>query len=488
MSVRTLEQIKTRYTDIYDPECQAELLDLIRNNNEMAEGQVRQYSTSDIIGAIIFIDRDRRARHYGQWKRLRGDKASKFEWSDPRQADGVPIFARQTANVVKINHKSHTPFDRIIATQKSSYLTSTPPNITPVEENADMTALEEWIDRRNYFTLLNELAQDSASLGEAFTLYYSPMGTNDVYVTKELSYNCVILYDTATGEREYGLIYFRLANENYVAFWYNKFQYTKYEGVDYESMVQVGESELHSFSDVPLIGWRNNTERISENEPILNLMDMYDIVDSDFITEISQTRFSYFVLKGFGLARKNANDKTAASDLANQIVQTGAFVTENENAVAEYVTKSIAYEAVDLAKKSLRQRIFLNSIDPSELKSVQGDTTNYQIEQMFFTLEQSTKETEAWFKRAFYESMDLIREHQAAFNNVTIPEVVISYKRTKPENMAQDIINARAGGFMIAQDILAEMQPFGIDQARNRELLAKEANSMLVNPIVETNG
>jgi hypothetical protein len=226
MSVRTLEQIKTRYTDIYDPECQAELLDLIRNNNEMAEGQVRQYSTSDIIGAIIFIDRDRRARHYGQWKRLRGDKASKFEWSDPRQADGVPIFARQTANVVKINHKSHTPFDRIIATQKSSYLTSTPPNITPVEENADMTALEEWIDRRNYFTLLNELAQDSASLGEAFTLYYSPMGTNDVYVTKELSYNCVILYDTATGEREYGLIYFRLANENYVAFWYNKFQYT----------------------------------------------------------------------------------------------------------------------------------------------------------------------------------------------------------------------------------------------------------------------
>lgn len=475
----TLEEIELS-TDIYDPQTQSELIKAIP-----------EYPLPQIVKTVIKIDQKRRNIQYGLWRRLKLEKASKDEWDDARQADGVPIFARKPQNVTKINYKSHTAFDRIIVSQNANYFIGKKPEIT------EDPVLDEWIVRNSFYTILNELGQDAAGQGEGLTLLYSPEGDSDLYITREYSYNGIVLYNQDTMEPEYGMLYYIRSDREYVVYWYTKDSVTKLEGQKDQYRI-TEEAKPHLIDGVPLIDWQNNSERVADTEPVINDMDLYDKTKSDFLSELGQLRMAYLLLKGMGLSGESTTENIfdnaskapgfeglakTGNGLVPLLQQAGAFTSDNPDADVKFVTKDIASQAVEFALADLRQTIFqmANSYDPVTIQGAGGDITAFQIRMKLFPLIQAKAETIMWFTKAFNRMVSLVRSYYRNYKNATIAEdIEIEFKPNIPSNIMQDMIDARGAGFMMSQAQIAKRLPFSIDQEENAAELAKEADTMLI--------
>jgi len=474
----TLQDIE-RFRDIYDPQAQSELVKA-----------ARVYPAAEVIKTIIQVDSVRRAIQYGTARRIRLEPASRADWEDPRLADGVPILARKPQNVVKINHKSHTPYSRIIVSQKANYFVGKPPTINPSEG-----PLVDWLLTNSFPSLLLALAGDAAAMGEGFTLLYSPPGVNEAYITQEVPYNCVVLYDPDINEPVFGLLYYQRSDDVIDAYWYTETEVMKFEGKKGSGFVLVEAPEAHLFEGVPLIEWPNNAERIGDLEPVLGLMDLYDIVDSDFLSELSQLRLAYFVLKGFGLSGDPIGEsifsKSApgfedvdrvASSLTKQLQETGTFTTENPDASADFVTKPINFEAVQYAKVSLKERIFrmANSYDPEDMKGSGASITAFQIRMKLISLDLGAQDAITHFSQSFRRLANLLSGYYQKYKGQSIPMdgAEIIFRKNIPSNITQDMIDARAAGAALSQKQIIERLPFAVDYEENLQELLDEQSQI----------
>jgi SPP1 family phage portal protein len=318
------------YDDIYAPRVQAEFFKAFEDGSDPVE---------KVISWALQVDEKRRSIQYGQFRRLKQEPASKFRWKDHRLADGVPILARKDDpdNIVKENHRIHTAFDRSIVTNKKSYFVGKEPNITADD------AFLQWLDANNFRTVLSEITDDAVSQGEGFTLLYSPEGSNEAHITKEQSYNCIVIYNPDTMDPEYGIVYMlgtslETGDQDGLqaeVYFYTRSTVTKYEGTIFGLSV-TEEERPHLFNGVPLIEWRNNSERISDIEPVLNLMDYYDILDSDLSSELSQLRLAYLVIRDAGLSEQAIDDN--GQNLTEKLKKAGHFLLSGDNSEVNFIS------------------------------------------------------------------------------------------------------------------------------------------------------
>lgn len=460
-------------TNIYDPLVQRQLIDAIESG---------QYQLQEIISVITNIHETTRTKQYGMWQRLNLKKASRYEWDDPRLADGVPIYAKTIKDDYKVNHKSHTPFDRSIMNNKASFFMG---KKIEVVSNDNQETVDSLYQRLGIESTKLELAQNATDQGSAYLLVYSPEGENTAYVSRKESYHCVVLYDQNTMKAKYGLIYApnlgwgttdqrTITSSEYEGVWYD--MENQYEFTGSLDNLNISEPKLHLFNGVPLIEFANNTERIGDVELTIGLQDLYDVMDSDLLSELSQLRLAYLLLKNMGIADQETLDA---------LKQAGVFAADDEHAGAEFITKDINHEAVEYAKRDLKARIYeqANSYDPNTI-SQSGDITAFQIRMKLKPLEDSTKETELSFRKSFIEMFRLISEFNTQFNPseaYTWEDLNFVFNRNYPVNIVEDIKGAKEAGFMIAQDTLAELLPLEIDQGLNKERLEEEAQAMAMN-------
>ncbi len=373
--------------DIYNKQVQLELRAAIES------GMI-----SEAITTGIEIHKVRNNIMVGLNNRSMLQSASAFEWSDPREADGVPIFARRSASSAKENHKLHTPFDRVVAMQKASYMVGIKP--VPVVEEDENTEeqLADMLNDMCFETGISEIAQKAAGRGAGYILLASPPGLNDVYATYPQEWSCFIIYDTNTGEPLYGVRYWVEIRSQDTKQPQNDESrkiggefYTEKEVYPFEgnySAVQLGEPALHLFSGVPLIEFPNNTERIGDVELTLSLQDAYDVADSDISSEISQMRLAYLSLK--------SDEIDIDDEWLRTLKQTGVFIGEGA-----FLEKNLNSQAVENLKTDLEMRIYKysNSYNPDELGQDKA-LTAFQIQQKLLRLESSAKETELLFKES----------------------------------------------------------------------------------------
>jgi SPP1 family phage portal protein len=460
-----------------------------------------EISTPKAVEIIIDVDEKRRAIQWGLSKRFNGEAATKREWVDPRYADGVPVYARVPEDDTrKVDLRSHTPFDATIIENKTSYLTGVEPTIT--DSTDDETDLTSWVKAVDMRTMVSQLVQDAAKTGEAFMLLYKKPGANDVFVTREEPYYCILLYNQDTLKPKYGLIYYTdieskttdegkdVQNEIIYAYWYDETSLTVYKGM--KGNLQVSQEQTaHGFPGVPLIGFYNNSHHVAETERVVGLMDIYDILDSDFSSELSQLRLAYMLMKNMGLAFEHVADSFrdtgsiennhAIEDLLEKMKKTGVLLTDNEDAEAKFVEKTVQYEAIKYQKQDIKERIFQNSnsYDPISMQNASGDTTAFQVQQTMFNMEQSAAQTALHFRKALMYMVSLLSDYYT----IDMDALQIEFKRNVPSNILEDIKKARESGFQMSQKQIAKRLPFDIDQEQNAEELRQEADSVMLNPL-----
>lgn len=429
-----------------------------------------------------FLELDR--LKYNLHLRSENVPARKFDWINPEMADGVPIFARQAVSMSDPNVRATFNNFAVIMTKKAGYLAG------DIQRKYADTIQEEVKEKYKEFDRLNnieslytDLMASCAGWGNTYTLCYidKPKDEEIGEDVTSLSYpvrckevqawNARIKYDD-NGEPEEADVYEDDEKEKRIKLYeYDKIYVREYRLTKSGRVEELISETKHGFTEIPVVEWKNNKLNRGNSQNAVTLMDAYDRLMSDNITEWATFRQAYLLLKGLGLI----DDETKST-----MQKTGVIVSPTETGEARFITKDVNPEFVKYITEKTWKSIWIvaASIDPEALGSLTSATA-FQIMQMYANMEQDCKFTEQqWMKSLEY----LDRILKSYWTGLDIKSVVdystydIDYQfiRTMPKDEMTILKDLRqAGGMLPNAEILKRS---GYDD-KTAETLAQEATN-----------
>ena len=395
--------------------------------------------------------------------------ASCFEWHNPLMADGIPIYARQKSTYSDPNIRVGYNNFQVIQRTKAGYLAGDIQRT--YSDNISDEVKEKYLefDNLNHFkSFLKKLMFSCSGWGNTYSLCYLDE-ENNVRIKQVQSWQAKVEYDD-NGEPIKGYVYYPIDERMHV--W-------EYDGVyvtewiaskSGASYILLTEPKEHGFKGIPLIEWCNNDNKQGNSELAVPLMDAYDRLISDNITESATFRAAYLLLKNMGFL----DDKTKA-----EMAKTGVF-SGGADADARFLTKDINPEFIKFVMSETWAGIWVvsSSVDPKALASL-TNATAFQISQMYRNMEEDCKDTEAEWKisleyldrilKSYWTGLDV-----RSVNDYSTEDINYDFKRNIPNDVMtwlKDML--QAGGKLPQKEIFIKA---GYTEQKADELVQEAEN------------
>ena len=395
--------------------------------------------------------------------------ASCFEWHNPLMADGIPIYARQKSTYSDPNIRVGYNNFQVIQRTKSGYLAGDIQRTYSDNIPDEVKAKYSEFDNLNHFkSFLKKLMFSCSGWGNTYSLCYLDEA-NNVRIKQVQSWQAKVEYDD-NGEPIKGYVYYPIDERMHV--W-------EYDGVyvtewiaskSGASYMLLTEPKEHGFKGIPLIEWCNNDNKQGNSELAVPLMDAYDRLISDNITESATFRAAYLLLKNMGFL----DDKVKA-----EMAKTGVF-SANGDADARFLTKDINPEFIKFVMSETWAGIWVvsSSVDPKALASL-TNATAFQISQMYRNMEEDCKDTEAEWKisleyldrilKSYWTGLDV-----RSVNDYSTEDINYDFKRNIPNDVMtwlKDML--QAGGKLPQKEIFIKA---GYTEQKAEELVQEAEN------------
>ena len=395
--------------------------------------------------------------------------ASCFEWHNPLMADGIPIYARQKSTYSDPNIRVGYNNFQVIQRTKAGYLAGDIQRTYSDNIPDEVKVKYSEFDNLNHFkSFLKRLMFSCTGWGNTYSLCYLDE-ENNVRIKQVQSWQAKVEYDD-NGEPLKGYVYYPIDERMHV--W-------EYDGVyvtewiaskSGASYILLTEPKEHGFKGIPLIEWCNNDNKQGNSELAVPLMDAYDRLISDNITESATFRAAYLLLKNMGFL----DDKTKA-----QMAKTGVF-SANGDADARFLTKDINPEFIKFVMSETWSGIWIvsSSVDPKALASL-SNATAFQISQMYRNMEEDCKDTEAEWKisleyldrilKSYWTGLDV-----RSVNDYSTEDINYDFKRNIPNDVMtwlKDML--QAGGKLPQKEIFIKA---GYTEQKADELVHEAEN------------
>ena len=395
--------------------------------------------------------------------------ASCFEWHNPLMADGIPIYARQKATYSDPNIRVGYNNFQVIQRTKAGYLAGDIQRTYSDNIPDEVKAKYSEFDNLNHFkSFLKKLMFSCSGWGNTYSLCYLDE-ENNVRIKQVQSWQAKVEYDD-NGEPLKGYVYYPIDERMHV--W-------EYDGVyvtewiaskSGASYILLTEPKEHGFKGIPLIEWCNNDNKQGNSELAVPLMDAYDRLISDNITESATFRAAYLLLKNMGFL----DDETKA-----QMAKTGVF-SGGADADARFLTKDINPEFIKFVMSETWAGIWVvsSSVDPKALASL-TNATAFQISQMYRNMEEDCKDTEAEWKisleyldrilKSYWTGLDV-----RSVNDYSTEDINYDFKRNIPNDVMtwlKDML--QAGGKLPQKEIFIKA---GYTEQKAEELVQEAEN------------
>ena len=395
--------------------------------------------------------------------------ASCFEWHNPLMADGIPIYARQKSTYSDPNIRVGYNNFQVIQRTKAGYLAGDIQRTYSDNIPDEVKAKYSEFDNLNHFkSFLKKLMFSCSGWGNTYSLCYLDE-ENNVRIKQVQSWQAKVEYDD-NGEPLKGYVYYPIDERMHV--W-------EYDGVyvtewiaskSGASYVLLTEPKEHGFKGIPLIEWCNNDNKQGNSELAVPLMDAYDRLISDNITESATFRAAYLLLKNMGFL----DDKTKA-----EMAKTGVF-SGGADADARFLTKDINPEFIKFVMSETWAGIWIvsSSVDPKALASL-TNATAFQISQMYRNMEEDCKDTEAEWKisleyldrilKSYWTGLDV-----RSVNDYSTEDINYDFKRNIPNDVMtwlKDML--QAGGKLPQKEIFIKA---GYTEQKADELVQEAEN------------
>ena len=327
-------------------------------------------------------------------------------------------------NKVMINHAKY------ISDTNVGYLLGNPVDYQ-VSEGYDIEPLLNAYKKQTINDLDSEIAKDVSIFG----LQYEYVYANEQAEPKSCEIdnkNAIIVYDdTVEHNKLFGLIYRPIYKGETFKYWEIIYcdnsvirTYKSYS----KSLNQVGQDQHHKFGKVPLIQYKNNPELLGDFEPVITLIDAYNLLQSDRVNDKEQLVDAILCLYGMDFDSEQAEMLKDSRMLAN--IPTDGRV--------EYLVKTLQEGDVDVLRQTLENDIHKISMVPNMSdENFVGNSSGVAIRYKLLAFEQNVKNKERYMEKGLMERFELYNNYLVAISKmseVPLEEVDAVFTRNLPSN------------------------------------------------------
>ena len=276
-----------------------------------------------------------------------------------------------------------------------------------------------------------EIAKDVSIFGSQYEYIYANKNAEPRSCEID-NRNAIIVYDdTVEHKKLFGLIYTPVYEGEIFQYW-DIIYIDKKEEIHYKSydktLDKVGESKPHAFGDVPLICYKNNPEMLGDFEPVISLIDAYNLLQSDRVNDKEQLVDAILCLYGIDFDTEQAEQLKESRMLAG--IPTDGKV--------EYLVKTLQEGDVDILRQNLEKDIHKISMTPNMSdENFVGNSSGVAIRYKLLAFEQNIKNKERYMEKGLMERFKLYNNFLitcSKMSEVPIEEVDTVFKRNLPSN------------------------------------------------------
>lgn len=337
---------------------------------------------------------------------------------------------------------SRTKDDRLknnkVTVNHAKYITDT--NVgyllgNPVEYQAngehDIEAILDAYKKQTINDLDSEIAKDVSVYGCQYEYLY----VNEDAEPRSCEIdnkNCIIVYDdTVEHNKLFGLIYRPISEGETFKYW-DIIYVDKEKEVHYKSYSKAlrkeGVEKPHKWGDVPIICYKNNPELLGDFEPVLSLIDAYNLLQSDRINDKEQLVDAILCMYGMDFTDEQADMLHESRMLAN-------LPTDGK---VEYLVKTLQESDVDILRQNLEADIHKISMTPNMSdENFVGNSSGVAIKYKLLAFEQNIKNKERYMEKGLKERFKLYANFLNVISKsgeIPIEEVDVMFKRNLPSN------------------------------------------------------
>ena len=327
-------------------------------------------------------------------------------------------------NKVMINHAKY------ITDTNVGYLLGNPVDYQ-VSNGYDIQPLLDAYKKQTINDLDSEIAKDVSIFG----LQYEYVYANENAEPKSCEIdnrNAIIVYDdTVEHNKLFGLIYRPIFKGETFKYWEIVYcddkvvrTYKSYS----KSLNQVGKDQPHKFGKVPMIQYKNNPELLGDFEPVITLIDAYNLLQSDRVNDKEQLVDAILCMYGMDFDEEQAEMLKDSRMLANIPV----------DGRVEYLVKTLQEGDVDVLRKNLESDIHKISMVPNMSdENFVGNSSGVAIRYKLLAFEQNIKNKERYMEKGLMERFELYNNYLVAISKmseVPVEEVDAVFTRNLPSN------------------------------------------------------
>lgn len=231
------------------------------------------------------------------------------------------------------------------------------------------------------------------------------------------------------------------------------------------------EPEPHHFGGIQIIEYLNNKEGIGDFEQQIPLIDAYNTLMSDRITDKEQFIDAILVL--YGSAMGDDEEETAEAQEALKMKKLLELPTD---AKAEYLTRSMDESGAEALRKALKEDIYNFSHVPNLTdENFAGNTSGVAMQYKLLGLEMITKTKERYYRRGLEKRIKLFCNYlslKAMANDAT--SVVPTFSRSLPKNLQELASTLYSLKDLVSMKTLLKQIPFVEDPDAEEEAVRVE--------------
>ena len=338
----------------------------------------------------------------------------------------------------------------------------------------------EVLDRLKYIFNENDeqdlniqLSRDCSKYGVAYELTYLDGGDKkEIKLVKLNVLNTIPIYDDSVNAKLLYVIRFNeikdiVKNEVNTTIEVYTSEHISTYSLENKTLVPIDTEVPHEFGIVPISVYKNNDDLLGDYEGVMDLIDLYDRLESDTANAFDYYNDAYLVFEGATIPENVAEMKE------NRILETP------EGSKVYFLLKN----AVDTEQENVKNRVVNdihkfskvpNMSDEQFANNVSGVAMKYKL----LGLENSCSIKERKFKKGLQNRLWLISNMLnilEGYNNQTsLQDVKINFKRNIPNNEVEvaDYINKLRG--LVSTETLISQLSFVEDVTEEMEKLEAE--------------
>lgn len=379
------------------------------------------------------------------------------------------ILGRSFEDDNKPNNKLIHNFPKLITDNATAYFMGKPVSYTGDDKRL-LDRLQEVLDYNNVHSIDSEVAKLSSKFGHSFEVYWVDKDSNIKF--KAISPEHMLMcYSTDIEEEVKCAVYYKayvdaITHET----GFNVTVYTDKEVYKFKGNL-MGNCELvetipHYFGEVPVTEFIANEERLGDYEPVLSLIDAYNICCSDSVNDINYLNDAYLMLKNIS--------STEPSDIAD--MKNNRVMLVDGEGDAQWLVKNINDLHIENIKKRLVEDIHKFSMTPniSDEKfasNLSGVAISYKLN----SLESKTAVKERYFSSALRRRVKLISNILSLSEGEFKPdEIYPTFTRNIPQNLMELVQTALQLQNIVPNEELLSLLPFIDDVEDAMQKLEKE--------------